>query len=61
VKFKVIHELEKHLPASVYAYDWQLLEQGKGNVYKPVTHIEQWIPVIFILLYTGLFAYSFIA
>jgi hypothetical protein len=54
VKFKVIHELEKQLPASLYAYEWQLLEGGEGNVYKPVTHIEQWIPVIFILLYVGL-------
>ena len=61
VKFKVIHELENQLPASLYAYEWQLLEQGEGNVYKPVTHIEQWIPVIFILLYVGLVLYSFLA
>lgn len=61
VKFKVIHELENQLPASLYAYEWQLLEGGEGNVYKPVTHIEQWIPVIFILLYVGLVLYSFLA
>jgi len=61
VKFKVIHELENQLPASLYAYEWQLLEAGEGNVYKPVTHIEQWIPVIFILLYVGLVLYSFLA
>ncbi len=61
VKFKVIHELEQQLPASLYAYEWQLLEGGAGNVYKPVTHIEQWIPVIFILLYVGLVLYSFLA
>jgi hypothetical protein len=61
VKFKVIHELENQLPASLYAHEWELLERGEGNVYKPVTHIEQWIPFIFILLYVGLFVYSFIA
>jgi hypothetical protein len=61
VKFKVIHELESHLPASLYAYEWQLLEAGEGKVYKPVTHIEQWVPVIFILLYVGLVLYSFLA
>jgi hypothetical protein len=61
VKFKVIHELERHLPVAVYAHEWELLERGEGKVYKPVTHIEQWVPVIFILLYVGLFAYSFMA
>jgi len=61
VKFKVVHELEEQLPAALYAYEWQLLEQGEGNVYKPLTHIEQWIPVIFILLYVGLILYFFLA
>jgi len=52
---------EKQLPVSLYAYEWKLLEQGtegKGKIYKPVTHIEQWIPTVFILLYIGLGAYS---
>jgi len=57
VKFKVIHELEKQLPASLYAYEWELAERGEGKVYKPVTHIEQWIPIVFIALYVGLVAY----
>ncbi len=48
VKFKVIHELENQLPASLYAYEWQLLEQGEGNVYKPVTRIEQRILYSFL-------------
>jgi hypothetical protein len=61
VKFNVIHELEKQLPVSLYAHEWQLLEHGKGSVYKPVTHIEQWIPVVFILLYIGLGVYSLLA
>jgi len=58
VKFKVIHALEEKLPASLYKYEWRLLEEGRGGVYKPVTHIEQWIPAVFALLYIGLIVYS---
>ena len=61
VKFKVLHEMEEQLPAALYAYEWQLLEQGEGRVYKPVTHIEQWIPLVFILLYVGLVLYSYLS
>lgn len=61
VKFQVIHEIEKVLPVSLYAYEWNLLDQGSGKVYRPVTHIEQWIPVVFILLYVGLMFYFFLS
>lgn len=61
VKFQVIHALEKKLPASLYDFEWKLLEKGRGHVYKPVTHIEQWIPVVFALLYIGLIVYSFVS
>ncbi len=61
VKFQVIHALEKKLPAALYDYEWKLLEEGRGYVYKPVTHIEQWIPAVFALLYVGLIVYSFIS
>ena len=59
VKFDVIHTLEKKLPAALYKCEWKLLEKGKGRVYQPVTHIEQWIPAVFAVLYLGLIAYSF--
>ena len=35
-KFKVINEIEKHLPAGIYAWEWQLLEQGR----KLTRHLE---------------------
>jgi len=57
-KFRILHELENHLPACLYHYEWQLLEEGKGKIYKPVSHIEEWIPIIFIVLYVALFLYS---
>ena len=54
VKFKVIHELEKHLPAALYSYEWQKAELGRGKVYRPMSHLERWIPVVFIILYVVL-------
>ena len=51
VKFDVIHELEEHLPAAIYKYEWQLAEEGKGSTYRAVTTIEPWIPVLFAALH----------
>ena len=31
VKFKVIHELEQHMPAELYAYEWKKAEAGRGK------------------------------
>ena len=47
VKFKVIHELEQHLPAAMYKYEWRLAEEGQGPAYRAVTKIERWIPILF--------------
>ena len=47
VKFKVIYELEQHLPAAMYKYEWHLAEEGKGKTYRTVTTIEQWVPILF--------------
>lgn len=54
VKFKLIHEMEKHLPAAIYAHEWQLVKEGKGKVYKPVTTIERWLPILFAALHAVL-------
>ena len=51
VKFKVIHELEQHLPAALYKYEWHLADEGKGKSYRAVTTIERWIPVLFAVLH----------
>lgn len=51
VKFMVIHELEQHLPAALYQYEWQKLEAGHGKVYHPLTHLERWVPIVFMALY----------
>ena len=51
VKFKVIHELEQHLPAAMYKYEWRLAEYGRGKSYRAVTAIEKWIPILFAVLH----------
>ena len=51
MKFKLIHELEQHLPVALFDYEWQIAEQGRGKSYSPVTRIERWIPLVFIALH----------
>ena len=54
VKFEVIHEFERHLPAAMYKYEWRLAEDGRGRSYRAVTAIEKWIPVLFATLHVVL-------
>jgi hypothetical protein len=57
-KFQVIHEIEKKLALSPYDAEWEFLGRGKNSdCYKPFTHIEIWVPRIF--LYLHLFAILF--
>ena len=51
VKFDVIHEIEEHLPAAIFKYEWRLAEYGKGKSYRAVTNIEKWIPAVFATLH----------
>ena len=51
IKFDVIHELESHLPAAIFKYQWELAEQGRGKTYLAVTAIEKWIPILFVALH----------
>ena len=56
VKFALIHELERHLPATPYTSEWDLAEQGKGKTYRAVTVLERWIPWTFIVVHVVLLA-----
>jgi len=51
VKFKIIHELEQRMPAALYDYEWQKAEEGRGKAYHPLSHLERWVPIIFIVIY----------
>ena len=58
-KFAVIHELEERLPAALFDREWQIAKsKEQGGVYKPLTHIEQWVPWIFAVLYVVLGIYA---
>jgi hypothetical protein len=52
-KYLVVGEFEKRLPASPYwSAEWKALGEGKDpKKYLPLTHIENWIPVVFAFLY----------
>lgn len=52
-KYTVIGVLEERLPASPYwRGEWKALGEGRDKEkYWPMTHLEQWIPVIFAATY----------
>lgn len=52
-KYQVIGTLEERLPASPYwRAEWKALGEGKDrSKYWPLTHIEQWIPILFAATY----------
>jgi hypothetical protein len=52
-KFKVVAALEERLPARPYwRAEWFALGEGRNwRKYLPLTHLEQWIPVLFGLVY----------
>src|SRR2546427_1680908 len=56
-KFRIIHLLERHLPASLFRAEWIALGEGKdAKKYKPVTNVERIIPLLLILLFVVLVA-----
>ena len=51
-KFKVIHDLEEHLPYALFKKEWDYL--GKGEIrkkYKKLTLVETGVPYTFMILY----------
>jgi hypothetical protein len=54
-KYRVVGALEGRLPASPFwrAEWWELGEGRDRTRYWPLSHIEQWIPMLFALTYVG--------
>lgn len=54
-KYEVVGALEERLPASPYwRAEWWALGEGKDpKRYWPVSHIEQWLPILFAATYLG--------
>jgi hypothetical protein len=60
-KFIVIHELEAYLPAALFKHEWAVCGHGDPKKYRPLTHTEQWIPVVFVVFYVVLVLYALFA
>ena len=52
-KYEVVGAFEERLPASPYwNAEWVALGEGKdGAKYRPLTHVEQWVPILFGSIY----------
>lgn len=51
-KFKIIHEIETRLPLAVYKAEWNALGRGEDpQEYRPLTDVERWVPIAFMVLY----------
>lgn len=58
-KFKVIHKIEQNLPISPYDTEWEMLGRGEDpKRYLPFTHIEIFVPWIFLGLHTFIFCWG---
>lgn len=61
LKFKVIHDMEAHLPFPCYDMEWKILKEEKSRQrYFRLTAIEQYIPVILSVPYLCLLVYSLV-
>ena len=59
-KFTVIHEIEKKLPISPYDAEWEAVGRGSNSrLYLPFTHVEIFIPWVFLVLHFVVFLQSF--
>jgi hypothetical protein len=59
-KFNVVHLVESELPLRLYDAEWEMVGRGKNpKLYRPVTHIETKVPLLFVFIYVGLAAYVF--
>lgn len=59
-KYAVIGEMEKQLPSSPwYSAEWKALGEGNDpKRYVPLTHVENWIPIIFGFIYIFVFIFT---
>lgn len=62
-KYTVIGAIEAKLPISPYwSAEWTALREGRDpRRYLPLTHLEQWVPVLFGLTYLAAFVAALIA
>lgn len=58
-KFQIINRIEKQLPFHGYTEEWELLRPAEGTKrYLQLTVVEQYVPVMFLLLSLALVGYA---
>ncbi|MEK1964983.1 hypothetical protein WOB62_24460 [Vibrio parahaemolyticus] len=59
-KWQVVQDIEKRLPISPYDAEWDSVQRGTNpKLYRPITHIESWVPWVFFLLHLIVFIRTF--
>lgn len=59
-KWLVVHKIEKRLPISPYDAEWDAMGRGENSkLYKPITHIEMGVPLVFMALHAVVFFRTF--
>lgn len=59
-KWQVVQNIEKRLPISPYDAEWDAVQRGHNpKLYRPITHIESWVPWIFFFLHLIVFIRTF--
>ena len=58
-KFRVLHELERHLAFQFFMREWDPQSKGeKSNRYWKLTNVESALPILFGALFAGLVVYA---
>ena len=51
-KWLVVHQIEKRLPISPYDAEWEAMGRGENpELYRPISHVEMGVPLVFAGLY----------
>jgi hypothetical protein len=59
-KWQVVQDIEKRLPISPYDAEWDAVQRGKNpKLYRPISHIESWVPWVFFSLHSFVFLRTF--
>ncbi len=59
-KWEVVHEIEKRLPISPYDAEWAAVQRGTNPLlYRPISHVEAWVPWAFFALHVFVFVRMF--
>jgi len=59
-KWQIVQDIEKRLPISPYDAEWDAVQRGKNpRLYRPISHIESWVPAVFLVLHVIVFVRTF--